>query len=46
MDLEHGLIKSHRIYWGWFAVEMMKESTVTKALEGRLGENLLKSVDA
>ena len=44
MDLAAGLIKRHRIYWGWYAVEMMKESTVKKALEGRLGENLLTSV--
>lgn len=43
MDLEGGLIKRHRIYWGWFAVEMMKESTVRKALDGRLGTNLLNA---
>ena len=40
MDLEGGLIKRHRIYWGWYAVEMIKKSTIKKALEGRLGENL------
>jgi hypothetical protein len=45
MDLEAGLIKRHRIYWGWFAVEMMKQSTVKKALEGQLGANLLKPVE-
>jgi hypothetical protein len=43
MDLEGGLIKHHRIYWGWFAVEMIKESTVRKALDGRLGTNLLNA---
>lgn len=42
MDLEGGLIKRHRIYWGWYSVEMMKESTIKKALEDRLHDNLLK----
>lgn len=46
MDLEDGLIKRHRIYWGWYAVEMMKESTIKKTLENRLSENLLKSPNA
>jgi hypothetical protein len=45
MGLEAGLIKRHRIYLGMFAVEMMKESTVKKALEGQLGANLLKPVE-
>ena len=45
MDLEDGLIKRHRIYWGWFAVEMMKESTVRKAIEDRLGADFLKPVE-
>jgi hypothetical protein len=44
--LEHGLIKPHRIYWGWYAVEMMKESTIRKVQEGRLDENLLKSPES
>jgi hypothetical protein len=46
IDLEGGLIKRHRIYWGWCAVEMMKESTIKKVREGRLNENLLKSPSA
>lgn len=44
LDLEDGLIKRHRIYWGWFAVEMMKESTVRKAREGQLGMDILEPV--
>jgi hypothetical protein len=43
IDLEGGLIKRHRIYWGWYAVEMMKESFVRKVQEGRLGEDLLSA---
>jgi hypothetical protein len=43
IDLERGLIKRHRIYWGWYAVEQIKESTIRKAREGRLSDNLLKS---
>ncbi len=26
MDLEDGLIKRHRIYWGWYGVERLKKS--------------------
>lgn len=42
IDLEGGLIKRHRIYWGWYAVERIKESTMRKVQEGRLDEGLLK----
>lgn len=42
MDLEGGLIKHHRIYWGWYGVEMMKTSVIKKAQEGRLEENRLR----
>jgi hypothetical protein len=45
LDLEAGLIKRHRIYWGWYAVERMKESTVRKAREGRLEDYPLKPLD-
>jgi hypothetical protein len=31
MDLEGGLIKRHRIYWGWYGVEKIKKSAVEKA---------------
>jgi hypothetical protein len=24
MDIEHGLIKRHRVYWGWYGVQIMK----------------------
>jgi hypothetical protein len=46
MVLDGGLIKRHRIYWGWYAVEMMKYSTIKKVLEDRLGDNLLKPREA
>lgn len=36
MDLHGGMIQHHRIYWGWFAVEQIKRSTLRKAEEGRL----------
>lgn len=36
MDLVGGLIQRHRIYWGWYAVEQIKLSTIKKMEEGRL----------
>jgi hypothetical protein len=31
MDLEGGLIKHHRIYWGWYGVEMLQKSATKKS---------------
>ncbi len=42
MDLESGRIKRHRIYWGWYGVEMMKKSVAKKGQKGRLEENRLQ----
>lgn len=30
MDLEDGLIKHHRIYWGWYGVAMLRRSAASK----------------
>jgi hypothetical protein len=32
IDLEEGLIKRHRIYWGWYGIEMLRRSAVRKAV--------------
>jgi hypothetical protein len=26
MEIEHGLIRRHRIYWGWFGTELLRRS--------------------
>jgi hypothetical protein len=31
MEIEHGLIQHHRIYWGWFGVNQLTQSAVRKA---------------
>jgi hypothetical protein len=31
MEIEHGLIKHHRIYWGWFGVNQLTHTAVRKA---------------
>lgn len=36
LDLDHGLIKNHRIYWGAFSVDNLVTSTITKYKEGKL----------
>ena len=35
MDIEGGLIRHHRIYWGWFGVRMLMESAARKRSGGR-----------
>jgi len=25
MEIEHGLIRRHRVYWGWFGVKMIEQ---------------------
>lgn len=36
LDLEHGFIINHRIYWGAFSVDNLVGSTINKYKEGRL----------
>jgi steroid Delta-isomerase len=31
MEIEHGLIQYHRIYWGWFGVNQLIQSATGKA---------------
>ena len=31
MEIEHGLIQHHRIYWGWFGVYQLTQNAVRKA---------------
>jgi len=31
MEIEHGLIQHHRIYWGWFGVNQLIQSATAKA---------------
>ena len=31
MEIEHGLIQHHRIYWGWFGVNQLTQTAVRKA---------------
>jgi hypothetical protein len=26
MEIEHGLIRRHRVYWGWYALNVLRES--------------------
>jgi steroid Delta-isomerase len=33
MEIEHGLIQHHRIYWGWFGVNQLTQSAVRKATQ-------------
>ncbi len=35
MDIENGLIKHHRIYWGWFGFSLLMNSALAKASRGR-----------
>jgi hypothetical protein len=39
MDLEGGLIKRHRIFWGWYDVERIKKSALEQARENRPASN-------
>src|SRR5882757_899352 len=31
MEIEHGLIQHHRIYWGWFGVNQLTQNGTRKA---------------
>jgi steroid Delta-isomerase len=31
MEIEHGLIQHHRIYWGWFGINQLTQNAVRKA---------------
>jgi steroid Delta-isomerase len=31
MEIEHGLIRHHRIYWGWFGVNHLTQNAIRKA---------------
>jgi ketosteroid isomerase-like protein len=33
MEIEHGLIQHHRIYWGWFGVNQLTQNAVRKATQ-------------
>src|SRR5450631_769873 len=33
MEIEHGLIQHHRIYWGWFGVNQLTHSAARKATQ-------------
>jgi hypothetical protein len=33
MEIEHGLIQHHRIYWGWFGVNQLTQSAARKATQ-------------
>ena len=33
MEIEHGLIQYHRIYWGWFGVNQLTQNAVRKAVQ-------------
>jgi len=33
MDIEQGLIKHHRVYWGWFGVQIMKSDKYRRESE-------------
>ena len=33
MEIEHGLIQHHRIYWGWFGVNQLTQNAVRKVTQ-------------
>jgi len=33
MEIEHGLIQHHRIYWGWFGIDQLTRNAVRKATQ-------------